>query len=52
MPIIFLTALTEEDDKKKGLGMGAVDYIAKPFQASEIRSKVKKHLMAHLSGSR
>ena len=49
IPIIFLTALTEEDDKKKGLGMGEVDYIAKPFQASEIRSKVKKHLMAHLS---
>jgi putative two-component system response regulator len=52
IPIIFFTALTEEDDKKKGLGMGAVDYIAKPFEASEIRSTVKKHLMAYLSGSR
>ena len=52
IPIIFLTALTEEDDRKKGLGMGAVDYIAKPFEASEIRSKVEKHLMAQLSGRR
>jgi putative two-component system response regulator len=52
VPIIFISGLTEDEEKKKGLEMGAVDYIGKPFEASEIRSKVKKHLMAHLSGSR
>jgi signal transduction histidine kinase len=44
MPIIFITAKVELADKIKGLEIGAVDYITKPFQAEEVISRVNKHL--------
>ncbi len=34
IPVIFLTALESSEDEAKGLKLGAVDYITKPFQAS------------------
>jgi CheY-like chemotaxis protein len=51
IPVVFLTALTEVEEKKRGLEMGALDYITKPFEASEIQSKVKKHLTEYVSKS-
>lgn len=42
--VIFLSALDDTDDKIKGLSMGAVDYIAKPFQAQEVIARVETHL--------
>ena len=42
--VIFLSALDDTDDKIKGLSMGAVDYISKPFQAEEVIARVGTHL--------
>ncbi len=42
--VIFLSALDDTGDKIKGLSMGAVDYIAKPFQAEEVIARVETHL--------
>jgi DNA-binding response OmpR family regulator len=41
VPIIMLTAKTEESDKVLGLELGADDYITKPFSVREFRSRVK-----------
>jgi len=41
VPIIMLTAKTEETDKVLGLELGADDYITKPFSVREVRSRVK-----------
>ncbi len=41
IPIIMLTARAEEDDKLKGLGYGADDYITKPFSVSEVIARIK-----------
>jgi DNA-binding response OmpR family regulator len=41
VPIIMLTAKTEEIDKVLGLELGADDYITKPFSVREFRSRVK-----------
>ncbi|HSF74305.1 MAG TPA: diguanylate cyclase, partial [Microcoleus sp.] len=44
IPVIFMTALTDRVDKVKGLSMGAVDYITKPFQQEEVLARVQLHL--------
>lgn len=44
IPIIFMTALTNPESKVKGLEMGAVDYITKPFHPAEVIARVKVHL--------
>jgi putative two-component system response regulator len=44
IPIIFLTALTEIDNKTKGFQLGAVDYITKPFEVLEVQARVQTHL--------
>ena len=44
VPIIFMTALSESDKKVKGLELGAVDYVTKPFQQDEVVARVKLHL--------
>ncbi len=41
IPIIFVTALDSEDDTVKGLGLGADDYISKPFSVREVVSRVQ-----------
>jgi DNA-binding response OmpR family regulator len=44
IPIIFISALDEVVDKVRGFGAGAVDYIAKPFQAEEVLARVETHI--------
>ena len=44
LPIILLSAKTEDTDKVLGLSMGADDYIAKPFHPSELAARVKSQL--------
>lgn len=50
IPVIFMTALSDSVDKVKGLNLGAVDYITKPFQKEEVVARVKTHLtISHLN---
>jgi adenylate cyclase len=44
IPIIFLTARTETADIVRGFEVGAVDYVAKPFNAHELLARVRTHL--------
>jgi signal transduction histidine kinase len=44
IPIIFMTALSDIDQKVKGFQLGAVDYITKPFQQEEILARIQVHL--------
>ena len=46
IPVIFITAMTDEEDEKKGLELGAVDYITKPFRPSIVHARLKNHLEA------
>lgn len=43
-PILFLTAKTMENDITYGLGLGADDYLTKPFRIAELRARVNAHL--------
>jgi two-component system, sensor histidine kinase and response regulator len=47
IPIIFLSALSEIEDKIKAFRSGAVDYISKPFQFEEVQARVETHLKLH-----
>ena len=44
VPVIILTAREEEDDKVKGLELGADDYITKPFSMRELKARVKANI--------
>jgi diguanylate cyclase (GGDEF)-like protein len=44
VPVLFLTAKSETDQKVYGLEMGAVDYITKPFEAEELLARVRASL--------
>lgn len=44
IPIIFLTARTEEEDIVKGLKLGGADYITKPFNSGELLARIETHL--------
>ncbi len=44
IPVIFLTALEEEQDKAKALSYGAVDYIVKPIKKDMLLGKIKQHI--------
>ncbi len=44
IPVIFISALGDLRDKVNGFQVGGVDYVTKPLQAEEVRSRVKSHL--------
>jgi DNA-binding response OmpR family regulator len=44
IPVIFLSALGETEDKVKAFRAGGVDYISKPFQLEEVHARVETHL--------
>ncbi|CAK0765888.1 two-component system, chemotaxis family, response regulator WspR [Gammaproteobacteria bacterium] len=44
IPVIFVTAKSEETDEKIGLDLGAVDYIVKPFSISILMARVRNHV--------
>ncbi|NVM77103.1 diguanylate cyclase (GGDEF)-like protein/PAS domain S-box-containing protein [Duganella sp. SG902] len=44
VPVIFLSAQHDTDDKVRGFELGAVDFIAKPFQAEEILARTDAHV--------
>jgi phosphoserine phosphatase RsbU/P len=44
IPVIFISALTEQLDKVKAFAFGGVDYITKPFQMEELYARVETHL--------
>jgi len=47
LPVIFLTALDSSDDEAKGLELGAVDYITKPFKVELVRTRIANQLALH-----
>jgi two-component system sensor histidine kinase/response regulator len=47
IPVIFLSALNETQDKLSAFRSGAVDYISKPFQFEEVHARVETHLQLH-----
>ncbi len=49
IPVILLSAKTEESDKVLGLSMGADDYITKPYNTAELMARVKSQLRRYFS---
>jgi sigma-B regulation protein RsbU (phosphoserine phosphatase) len=44
IPVVFMSARDEEEDELRGLELGAVDYIAKPFSLPIVRTRLRNHL--------
>lgn len=47
IPVIFVTALGGDEHELKGLELGAIDYIAKPFVPAIVRARIRNHLAMH-----
>jgi putative nucleotidyltransferase with HDIG domain len=47
IPVIFISALNENEDKLLAFAAGAVDYVSKPFQAAEVLARVRAQLQLH-----
>ncbi len=50
IPVIFVTAKTEENDKISGLEIGADDYLTKPFSVRELSARIKANLRRASTG--
>jgi diguanylate cyclase (GGDEF)-like protein len=44
IPVIFVSGMNQEADEKRGLEVGAIDYIFKPIRAAVVRARVRNHL--------
>lgn len=44
VPVIFVSAATESDEKVRGFTVGAIDYVTKPYQRDELLARVHTHL--------
>lgn len=49
IPVIFVTAMGEEQDETRGLDLGAVDYIRKPFSMPIVKARIRTHLSLRLA---
>ncbi|MRR50399.1 MAG: response regulator [Rhodocyclaceae bacterium] len=47
IPVIFISALNETEDKLAAFRAGGVDYVSKPFQTEEVMARVQAHLQLH-----
>ena len=52
IPIVFITAMSEIENKAKGFDLGAIDYITKPFEVVEVKARVKTHLSLMLANKK
>ncbi len=50
LPVIFLTAKSSEEDRVRGLDLGADDYIVKPFSPRELAARVRLHFLGSHPG--
>ena len=48
IPVIFVTALSEAQDEARGLALGGVDYITKPFNPELVKARVRNHIALKL----
>ena len=48
IPVIFLTGKTESDSELKGLSLGAIDYIVKPFHPALLLKRIEVHLLVEI----
>ncbi|AFY69760.1 response regulator receiver sensor signal transduction histidine kinase [Thalassoporum mexicanum PCC 7367] len=44
IPVIFMTGLSDTEDKVRGFNVGAVDYVTKPFEQEEVIARIKSQL--------
>jgi CheY-like chemotaxis protein len=44
IPVIFVTTMTAEEDVRRGLQLGAADYITKPYSPSLVKARIRCHL--------
>jgi CheY-like chemotaxis protein len=44
IPVVFITGLNNDKDEKKGISLGAMGFIAKPFDKSVVETNVKKYI--------
>jgi diguanylate cyclase (GGDEF)-like protein len=44
IPIVFITAMNQEEEESKGLNAGGIDYITKPIRPSIVKARVRNHL--------
>jgi transcriptional regulator GlxA family with amidase domain len=49
IPVIFLTAANDLDERLQGFALGAVDYIGKPFHEAEVLARINVHLRAPMT---
>ena len=48
IPVLFISALTDVNDKLKAFEVGGLDYISKPFQIEEVKARVSTHLQLRM----
>jgi putative two-component system response regulator len=44
IPVIFVTAMNDDQDEARGLALGAVDYVLKPFKPELLKARIRNHL--------
>ena len=49
VPVIFVTARIEREDRLRGFLAGGVDYVGKPFDPAEVRARVRTHVSLRLA---